>query len=1122
MRSALRSLATRLAPRPAPPFKLGLEHLETREVPALTTPNIFNPSATLVINADANGTNNVVVTRENHALLGPGALFVRNNGNLSMVFGTVPSAAQPIAIKTIVFNGSSNGDVFRNSTNVPSTLFGNGGNDTLIGGSGADTISGGTGNDAIDGGDLLNINTFTEASAGVLTLADPAPGQTSATMTGVGTDLFLRISNVVLTGNLTADTFDLTRYSGAVTANGGDGNDTFLLGPGAAAIDGGNNTSAGDSIVLDGVDTASFDGTALLARGRRYAFSNVERVRLVGTAGNDSFDMVGFPPVELTIESGAGDDIIRGGSGANIIKAGTGTNTIIPSNGIDFAANLEGGQNIPATLLTRQLTPAELSATGGQPRVLLRGTGSEQLLDVFGPTRAGFSIQGNWQRVLIGGAERFTASGTVTLKTALGDLPFVVPSSAPLTIQTAADAMSNFGTVTGLSWFGSALNTTDPQSPLAFFSQQYGLDVSIRTVNWSLALGRDIPGASSMPINPAVPYLYAVVADGYAASFAGRSASRGGLTVVFDPSDPSLFVRSDLLLNAAISAKGYVPFRARQVVPGDQGFYGNLATYGGAALGISAITIGGDLVFDFDLNGDGIGVAVTPERVQKLVNQSMTLKTLAGTAIDDVAFGANGSNFNVDAPQPRPTRVVALRANQASVIYTSGVARFAAVLMEKSYLSPFDVFRYETASFAGTLSGDVIDATVQGPLADDLGSYLPDGGTMRVTGTGVVLSGKTLPILGFGRIDVEGPVVMVGDRPTYDLGVKRPPGASEPGTVPGTITWGARSSYGLPTGMILLGETTVRGTVHVTDELALTVDFDGAINIPLLQLPVATLNGRITGSLKVFVGSAGRQTYGDGTIDGTIVPVGGAVTSFHTAWALNTDDLITGTPSDDIPIVGFFNTAPAFQNRSITSRAVAGDVVTLSGRITEPDRADKFILEVNWGDGTSDTYTFPRGSDGRLVEVTHRYGRPSPNGQPYRVTALWHDPHGAGNSAEFTVEVLPPQPASAKALRHAEKLGAVRELGVDLDGDGVSEVLVLDRTGRSDRLVLLSGADGRELARLDRRDAPEAIKFRDQNGRRVSLVIGWRHERGADVITFRDAAGDEVFLWVTFGPRDCD
>jgi hypothetical protein len=96
------------------------------------------------------------------------------------------------------------------------------------------------------------------------------------------------------------------------------------------------------------------------------------------------------------------------------------------------------------------------------------------------------------------------------------------------------------------------------------------------------------------------------------------------------------------------------------------------------------------------------------------------------------------------------------------------------------------------------------------------------------------------------------------------------------------------------------------------------------------------------------------------------------------------------------------NTGSAFQNRSITSSVTEGSVATLRGTIVEPDRPDSFILEVTWGDGSpTQTFTFPPGSNGQQVQVTHTYVDEG----VYTAHLFWHDQHGAGNSTDMQVVV---------------------------------------------------------------------------------------------------------------------
>src|SRR5262249_46730343 len=79
------------------------------------------------------------------------------------------------------------------------------------------------------------------------------------------------------------------------------------------------------------------------------------------------------------------------------------------------------------------------------------------------------------------------------------------------------------------------------------------------------------------------------------------------------------------------------------------------------------------------------------------------------------------------------------------------------------------------------------------------------------------------------------------------------------------------------------------------------------------------------------------------------------------------------------------------------------------------DPLDRFILEVDWGDGTpTETFTFPAGSDGATVQVSHRYRDDAPGGTPaddYAIHLFWHDQHGQGNRDTLAVAVENVAPA---------------------------------------------------------------------------------------------------------------
>jgi large repetitive protein len=74
---------------------------------------------------------------------------------------------------------------------------------------------------------------------------------------------------------------------------------------------------------------------------------------------------------------------------------------------------------------------------------------------------------------------------------------------------------------------------------------------------------------------------------------------------------------------------------------------------------------------------------------------------------------------------------------------------------------------------------------------------------------------------------------------------------------------------------------------------------------------------------------------------------------------------------------------------TVTSPIDEGGRATVSGTITDPGPRDPFTLVVNWGDGKpARTYTFPAGSDGQRVSVSHRYR----DDGAYTIQLSWHAP----------------------------------------------------------------------------------------------------------------------------------
>jgi Ca2+-binding RTX toxin-like protein len=103
-----------------------------------------------------------------------------------------------------------------------------------------------------------------------------------------------------------------------------------------------NGTSGDDSM------QAQSDGSTIVFNGLNVNVASVEGLTLNGNDGNDSIDMFYLnSAIALTINGGAGDDLLAGGAGNDAINGGTGNNTLIGWGGND---TLNGG-NGNATFL---------------------------------------------------------------------------------------------------------------------------------------------------------------------------------------------------------------------------------------------------------------------------------------------------------------------------------------------------------------------------------------------------------------------------------------------------------------------------------------------------------------------------------------------------------------------------------------------------------------------------------------------------------------------------------------------------------------------------------------------------------------------------------------------------
>jgi hypothetical protein len=194
----------------------------------------------------------------------------------------------------------------------------------------------------------------------------------------------------------------------------------------------------------------------------------------------------------------------------------------------------------------------------GSMYAFLTGTGSNRTLSLTGPTGYGFAITGNWTQAsnnTPGSALRgstYTATGALTLQTALGPVPLAVPKGQQFIVTTAANEFGQyFGAVQSIQAdFGLALGTYVGEYTQAL--TQIGLNmskVSVLNDDWTIELGSQVsPQRGGAEVLSGVPYLVYGGQAGYQASFGGLSinqtlgSSASSTVIIADPSDPFLYV----------------------------------------------------------------------------------------------------------------------------------------------------------------------------------------------------------------------------------------------------------------------------------------------------------------------------------------------------------------------------------------------------------------------------------------------------------------------------------------------------------------------------------------------------------------------------------------------------
>ena len=195
------------------------------------------------------------------------------------------------------------------------------------------------------------------------------------------------------------------------------------------------------------------------------------------------------------------------------------------------------------------------------------------------------------------------------------------------------------------------------------------------------------------------------------------------------------------------------------------------------------------------------------------------------------------------------------------------------------------------------------------------------------------------------------------------------------------------------------------------------------------------------------------------------------------SWPIN----ITKSPGlDEMPVWGWkFNHPPVLSNIVVTSPINEGDTATLSGEITDPDETDTFTLDVNWGDGQSESFDYPEGT--HTFELTHRYLDDPPAGAPfgddYIITVTVHDHRNGVDSRGISMTVNNLNPIIIDAIvtppGHAIVAGETITLFLNYTDPGYH-----GSPGDEDLRAFIQWGDGQGVVVATGR--PEAISFTHQ------------------------------------------
>jgi Ca2+-binding RTX toxin-like protein len=335
---------------------------------------IWNPGDDSDLMEGGNGTDTAEVNGGN------GAEFFTITANGTRVrFDRTSPAPFTLDIGTtenLVLNANGGDDNISASGNLAGlislTIDGGAGNDTILGGNGADTLFGGDDNDFIDGNqgndtaflgngdDTFNWDPgdgsdIVEGQAGIDTLnfnASNAIELMDVSANGSRVRATRNVGNIVMDMNgVEVLTVNLLGGADGFTVNDLTGTDLTQVNLNLATTIGGSvGDGAADSITVNGSDAVNVvsiigAGTSVSVNGLAAAVNITtaeganDRLTVNGQGDNDTITATALAAgiIQLTIDGGAGNDMLFGSQGADTFIGGDGNDYVLGDNGNDVA-----------------------------------------------------------------------------------------------------------------------------------------------------------------------------------------------------------------------------------------------------------------------------------------------------------------------------------------------------------------------------------------------------------------------------------------------------------------------------------------------------------------------------------------------------------------------------------------------------------------------------------------------------------------------------------------------------------------------------------------------------------------------------------------------------------------